>query len=152
MSNAVPTAPGMRRAVALRCLCNIRVQSAERVRSDGSLMRFRANIGSKFDLSFSMGIPMRASTLRVFATAAFAVLAAVSSASAADMVVPRYAKAPPPLVVVYNWTGFYIGGNAGYSWGRARTDVNFYNNNTNILLATGASSFNMNGWVAGGQF
>jgi outer membrane immunogenic protein len=38
-------------------------------------------------------------------------LAAVP-ATAADMPL----KAPPP-VVVYNWTGFYVGGNVGYSWG-----------------------------------
>ncbi len=25
-------------------------------------------------------------------------------------------------VAVYNWTGFYVGGNAGYSWGRATTN------------------------------
>src|SRR6516164_614730 len=31
-------------------------------------------------------------------------------------------KAPPVVAVVYNWTGFYIGGNVGYSWGRGRTD------------------------------
>jgi outer membrane immunogenic protein len=38
----------------------------------------------------------------------------VSTASAADMAV----KAPPPPVVVYNWTGFYIGGDVGGAWGR----------------------------------
>ena len=33
---------------------------------------------------------------------------------AADMPV----KAPPvPVVSVYNWTGFYVGGNIGYGWG-----------------------------------
>jgi outer membrane immunogenic protein len=26
--------------------------------------------------------------------------------------------------VIYDWNGFYIGGNAGYSWGRASTDGN----------------------------
>jgi outer membrane immunogenic protein len=30
-------------------------------------------------------------------------------------------KAPPP--VLFNWTGFYIGGNGGYSWGTANTTV-----------------------------
>jgi outer membrane immunogenic protein len=32
-----------------------------------------------------------------------------------------YTKAPIPAVI-YDWTGFYIGGNVGYSWGRASTD------------------------------
>ena len=38
---------------------------------------------------------------------------------AADMPV----KARPPVAVaVDSWSGFYIGGNVGYSWGRANTD------------------------------
>ena len=31
-------------------------------------------------------------------------------------------KAPPIVDPPYNWTGFYLGGNIGYSWGRATTD------------------------------
>ncbi len=46
--------------------------------------------------------------------------ASTSFAAAADMRMP--VKAPPPVVAVYNWTGFYIGGNVGYSWGEADTD------------------------------
>jgi outer membrane immunogenic protein len=43
-----------------------------------------------------------------------------SLASAADMAV----KAPPVVpLAVYNWTGFYIGGNVGYAWGQSRTDT-----------------------------
>ena len=43
-------------------------------------------------------------------------------AFAADMAV----KAPPspPPAPVYNWTGFYVGGNIGASFGRAKTDYN----------------------------
>jgi outer membrane immunogenic protein len=48
-------------------------------------------------------------------------LAGVTAASAADMAPRMYTKAPIP-VVIYDWTGFYIGGNLGYSWGRASTD------------------------------
>jgi outer membrane immunogenic protein len=52
-----------------------------------------------------------------------AVIAAFSaaSASAADMAV----KAPPMAapVPLYNWTGFYVGGNVGYGFGRNRVDV-----------------------------
>ena len=55
----------------------------------------------------------------LFASAAF-VLSAGTSVLAADL--PVYKKAPvaPP---VFSWTGFYLGGNAGYSWGRASTDL-----------------------------
>ena len=43
-------------------------------------------------------------------------LAATQSAVAADRPLPY--KAPPPPVVdpIFNWTGFYIGVNAGYGW------------------------------------
>ena len=41
------------------------------------------------------------------------ILAAIGSAQAADMALP--VKAPPPAP--WSWTGFYIGGNGGYSWG-----------------------------------
>jgi outer membrane immunogenic protein len=94
---------------------------------------------------------MRASTFKVIATAAFAVVTAIPAASAADLAARPYTKAPPVMVEAYNWTGFYIGGNAGYSWGRSRSDAFAYNNTTNVLLATASNSFDMNGWVAGGQ-
>src|SRR6476620_11313892 len=46
-----------------------------------------------------------------------ALIGMAAPASAADMAV----KAPPPapLPVIYNWSGFYIGGNGG--WGQSRT-------------------------------
>jgi outer membrane immunogenic protein len=47
-----------------------------------------------------------------------------TSAFAADLAPRMYTKAPPPVAVVYDWTGFYIGGNVGYSWARERTDGN----------------------------
>jgi outer membrane immunogenic protein len=41
-----------------------------------------------------------------------------SAASAADLARRTFTKAPPPPVIapVYNWTGFYIGGNVGGGW------------------------------------
>ena len=39
---------------------------------------------------------------------------------AADLPLKAPVMAP---VVVYNWTGFYIGGNVGYSWGRNNVDI-----------------------------
>lgn len=98
---------------------------------------------------------MRASTFKAIATAAFTTVAAISAASAADMA-PRYTKAPPPVVEVWNWTGFYLGGNAGYSWGRSNTDVSYFNTVTGLPIAPPAGSilgsgFDMNGAIAGGQ-
>jgi outer membrane immunogenic protein len=47
----------------------------------------------------------------------------LTSALAADMAV----KAPPPPVAAptYSWTGFYVGGNVGYSWGSPNSDYVF---------------------------
>ncbi len=46
--------------------------------------------------------------------------AAINAASAADLAL----KAPPPPLVVDEWTGPYIGLNLGGSWGRSRTSYN----------------------------
>jgi outer membrane immunogenic protein len=44
-------------------------------------------------------------------------------ALAADINKPVYKVPPPPPVPVYTWTGWYVGGNVGYSWGSAHTDI-----------------------------
>lgn len=52
----------------------------------------------------------------VFATAGALALAASGVANAADLPPRPYTKAPPPVTapaLVYNWTGFYIGGHLG---------------------------------------
>jgi outer membrane immunogenic protein len=51
----------------------------------------------------------------------FAVLVA-GPAMAADLGRPVYRK-PAVAVAVNTWTGFYVGGNVGYSWGDAYTDI-----------------------------
>jgi len=43
-----------------------------------------------------------------------------TSALAADMAVKAPPLPPPP---VFTWTGFYIGGNVGYGWGRDTTGI-----------------------------
>jgi outer membrane immunogenic protein len=77
---------------------------------------------------------MRASTFKALAASALVAMAAGSVASAADMA-PRYTKAPPAMVEVWNWSGFYIGGNAGYSWGRGNSDVSYFNTVTGLAIA-----------------
>ena len=55
---------------------------------------------------------------RIFLTTA-AVLISASAASAADLAVLPYTKAPAyaPPAPIYNWTGFYIGGHIGGAFG-----------------------------------
>jgi outer membrane immunogenic protein len=38
-------------------------------------------------------------------------------AMAADIPARMPVKAPPPVIAMYNWSGLYIGGHAGYGWG-----------------------------------
>ncbi len=54
-------------------------------------------------------------TLRILATATIVTLAAIGSASAADLApAPLSYKAPPPPPPVYNFSGCYIAGGGGY--------------------------------------
>jgi outer membrane immunogenic protein len=52
-----------------------------------------------------------------------AVIASVGTPTfAADMAVKA---PPPPRAQVYGWTGWYVGGNAGYGWGTADNNISF---------------------------
>ncbi len=58
---------------------------------------------------------MRIHTSKILSLiSAAAVLGSGAAAEAADL--PFYSKAPPPVAAVYNWTGFYLGANAGGDW------------------------------------
>ena len=105
---------------------------------------------------------------QIFAGGAVAVaLLSASSAFAADLA-PRYTKAPVVAAIVYDWTGFYIGGNVGYSWGRASTDGTLTGTqNVSVFRTAGANLIsstdtvlatlpltgraNVNGFIGGGQ-
>ena len=80
-------------------------------------------------------------------------LAAVlsSSAFAADLAPKMYTKAPPPVVAVSDWTGFYIGGNVGYSWGRSSTTQSFSDAVSGTVLGAASTKFDLNGVIGGGQ-
>jgi outer membrane immunogenic protein len=97
-----------------------------------------------------------------------AALAVSAPAIAADLPV----KAPVIAPVVFSWTGYYIGGNLGYSWGRGDTDFTETTNATIVtqifrtagpsLISTttvtvpaatagGSSRAQLNGVIGGGQ-
>jgi outer membrane immunogenic protein len=66
-------------------------------------------------------------------------------------------KAPPPVMApVYNWTGFYIGINGGWSSGRSSREISFFNAVTGVPIFPGVGSnlaggSDLNGGVFGGQ-
>ncbi len=73
-----------------------------------------------------------------------------TSALAADLPVRTYTKAPVYVEPVYNWTGFYIGGNLGYSWGRSN-DTSTLTDATGTVLLVTSDRTDLNGIVGGGQ-
>ena len=78
-------------------------------------------------------------------------IGATAPAFAADL--PTAASASSTaLSLSSNWTGFYIGVNGGYSWGRSSRDLNFFNplNGVTLASATGGGR-DLNGGLFGGQ-
>jgi outer membrane immunogenic protein len=68
-------------------------------------------------------------------------------ASAADLAARPYTKAPPPVVApIYDWTGFYIGGNGG--WAQNHNCVDFLDA-AGVAVASGCRD--RSGGVIGGQ-
>ena len=80
--------------------------------------------------------------ISIVSGAAF-ILAASGFAFAADMTVEAPLPPPPPAPI-YNWTGFYVGGNVGGAW--STTDWTFFNGGNFEPFSQDASS-----WIAGGQ-
>jgi outer membrane immunogenic protein len=85
-----------------------------------------------------------------FIVAVLAGLFGANSALAADLPAPIYTKAPVYVDPGYNWTGFYLGGNLGYSWGRS-SDTSTFTNGAGTLLSTSIGRSNLDGVVGGGQ-
>jgi outer membrane immunogenic protein len=82
---------------------------------------------------------------KIALTAAFAVLAA--PAFAADLPSRAYVPPAPVMVAMYDWSGFYIGGNGGY--GTSRNCWGF------VPVAGGVipdGCHNQSGGIVGGQF
>jgi outer membrane immunogenic protein len=73
---------------------------------------------------------------------------ALATAFAADLSAPApapiYTKAP--IIAPWSWTGFYVGGNVGYSWGHQSATV------TDLAGdAVATSGADLNGVIGGGQ-
>ena len=91
---------------------------------------------------------MEKNTMKKFllATVGLVALGLAAPASAADLAARPYKAAPPMLAPVYDWTGFYIGGNGG--WASSR-------NCWGIVPVAGAiipdGCLDRSGGVAGGQ-
>ena len=85
-----------------------------------------------------------------FIVAVLAGIFGATSALAADLPAPIYTKAPVYVDPGYNWTGFYLGGNLGYSWGRS-SDTSSFTNGAGALLSSSIGSSNLDGIVGGGQ-
>jgi outer membrane immunogenic protein len=82
-----------------------------------------------------------------------AAVALTSPAIAADMAAPPYTKAPPPVVAaVYNWSGFYVGGNAGAVFGRAPIELTTTNfTSPSLVNASGSPVLKGTGFTGGLQ-
>jgi outer membrane immunogenic protein len=85
-----------------------------------------------------------------FLVAILAASIGATSALAADLPARTYTNAPVLVDPGYNWSGFYVGANIGYSWGRS-SDTSNLTNGDGTLLFTSAGSSNLDGIVGGGQ-
>jgi len=79
----------------------------------------------------------------------FVALALAAPASAADLGARPYTKAPPMMAAIYDWSGFYIGANAGGGWSH-----NCWTQTSGFgvaLPATSEGCHDATGAIAGGQ-
>jgi outer membrane immunogenic protein len=86
----------------------------------------------------------------LLATVALAALGSATSASAADLAARPYIKAPPLVVAAYDWSGFYIGANAGYGTSRKCWDYAGFAA-ARLVSNVADGCHDADGAVAGGQ-
>jgi outer membrane immunogenic protein len=94
--------------------------------------------------------------LKKFVAALFTVALSAASASAADMAA-RYIKAPPVVAPVYNWTGFYVGLNAGGAWNESNVTTStvpasigyFADSSVPAIGTLGNQNINRSGFTGG---
>jgi outer membrane immunogenic protein len=87
----------------------------------------------------------------LLASAALVVLISANPVLAADLPARTYSKAPvyvPPPI--YNWTGFYIGGNLGWGWA-TENSTEIAPGTVAFPVGTAFSTHNLNGFLGGVQ-
>jgi len=85
--------------------------------------------------------------MRRIGLALLASIALIGSAAAADLPVKAPVYKAPVIAPPYNWTGFYIGLNAGGSWGHQDNDLVTVPGGVTLL----SNSDNLDGFIGGGQ-
>jgi outer membrane immunogenic protein len=80
-------------------------------------------------------------------TVGLAALAMAAPASAADLAARPYTKVPPMIASIYDWSGFYIGGNGGWGSSRKCWDAGTFG----PFLIGDEGCHDATGAVAGGQ-
>ena len=89
--------------------------------------------------------------LTVASIGVIALAAALKPAAAADYGPPPVVYAPPaPAVVYFTWTGFYFGAHAGGGFGR-KTETGAPYPFFADTITPSPFSFDVSGWLAGGQ-
>jgi outer membrane immunogenic protein len=83
---------------------------------------------------------------KVFAILVAASMTAAASAHAADIARPVYKAPVVAPVVIYNWSGFYLGGQAGGAF----SDTSWATNATNNAVFV-TENHSKDSWIAGGQ-
>ena len=86
--------------------------------------------------------------MKKFLIGAVGLVAMATSASAADLGRP-YTKAPPMMVAMYDWSGFYIGLNGGGGWSHKCWDL--VNNGAGPITALADGCHDATGGTFGGQ-
>jgi len=61
-----------------------------------------------------------------------------------------YPRAPAYAAPLFTWTGFYVGGNVGYSFGRSN-DASTLTSSAGTALFASSGNSNLNGVIGGGQ-
>lgn len=83
--------------------------------------------------------------MKYLCASAAVALMLIGPAAAADLPLKAPVKAPAPVL---SWTGFYVGGNVGYGWGRSWSQVDSFDSNGSDGFLSGTA----NGWFNVDQF